>query len=841
MNRKSVGNIVLFVLLSVVLLGGWWLVETYFFPKQPPPETKPEEKKTPTEQPAALAQVRAAEPLLALSGSAVVGKPGEIVRWKPKIEPAKTVEPSKPPRLIALNGDGYNLRVLLNDKGGGVQQVVLPAFDQASREGRRAKTDANEEYPLELVPGYYRDVDHKTVLKDGRHHKLTEGEVGKLPDGVTLAPASYTLLHYDLPGQRPSNELATRKWVVVKMKDGKPADDGEPVVVRKDENGAEKEREVVFETTLDAPYFVRIRKTFTLAKGDYHVRMRLDLAPTADRTANSPKLRYQVSGPRNVPIEGEWYSGTLRNAVIGYKGKGGEARRALQDATHITTEHGSKEYRSNTDEVAGGLSYAAVVNQFFAAAVCIDPDQANKDVWEYVRATREWQDNPFERELGAHYADKPQLGDITVRAVSKELPLLPGESESHSYWLYHGPTKVRLLNTLHLFGDDHKQYEPDPALVYEKYSKAIGLTAITDSASPNWFGGFLQAIMWTDLVVWFTNIMHDILGWMHEVVPAWMVNILMLTVLVRLVLLLPSRRQQAGMLKMQEKMTAMKPELDKLQQKYPNDPQRLNQEKTRLMIQHGVNPLTSMGGCLLMFAQMPIFLGLYYCLQESIFFRLHGTTIWWMPNLAAPDMLVWWSESIPFLSEAAHVGHSWYLGPFFNILPVVAVALMYLNFKISSPPPTDDQQAMQQRTMKFMMLFMGVFFYKMAAGLCLYFICSTLWGMTERWLLKRKRKKMEEAAAAGVIDGPSLNGTPAKPSAPPKPPGFLARVKTGLLEKLEEAQKQAEAQRQIVNNPQQKPPPPGGGTSQGGQGKKPGPPKPPPGQGGQGRRKRRKK
>ncbi len=833
MNRKSAVNIVLFVLLSVVVLGGWWLVETYFFPKPPPPETKPEEKK-PVKP--------ARETVLALAGGwATVGK--GLSDWptafKPTpvkpADPPRPVESSDPQKLIALSGSGYNLQVLLNNKGGGVQQVVLSSFEQASRKGNKATDDTGHAYLMELVPGYYRNVDHTTVLKDGPHHYLQAGEIGKLPEGVALAPASYTLVHYDGGGgavARPSNELATRKWAVVKMKDGKPADDGVEVVVRADESGNETSREVTFETTLGEPHFVRIRKTFTLARKDYHVRMRLDFTPTDERPAkDAPPLRYQVSGPRNVPIEGEWYSGTLRNAIIGYKGKGGEARRAIQDATRITTEHGSVAYKPNSNEAPGDLSFAAVVNQFFAAAVCIDPDQAERNVWEYVRATREWQDNPFERDLEAHYADKPQLGDITVRAVSNPLPLPAGQTVSHSYWLYHGPTKVRLLNTLDLLGPGHDQHVPDHALVDDKYVKAIGLNAVTDSASPNWFGGFLQAVMWTDLVVWFTDRMHDILGWMHTVVPVWMLNILMLTVLVRLVLLLPSRRQQAGMLKMQEKMAAMKPELDKLQQKYANDPQRLNQEKTRLMIQHGVNPLTSMGGCLLMFAQMPIFLGLYYCLQESIFFRLHGTGMeGWVPNLAAPDMLVWWSESIPFLSSADQVGHSWYLGPFFNLLPVVAVALMYLNFKISSPPPTDEQQAMQQKTMKFMMIFMGVFFYKMAAGLCLYFICSTLWGMTERWLLKRKRKKVEEAAAAGLIDGPSLNGTPAKPDGPPKPPGFFERVKSGLLEKLEEAQKSAEAQRQIVNNPQQKPP-----TSP-----KP-PPGTPPGQGGQGKRKRRKK
>ncbi|MFY7952273.1 MAG: YidC/Oxa1 family membrane protein insertase, partial [Armatimonadaceae bacterium] len=187
---------------------------------------------------------------------------------------------------------------------------------------------------------------------------------------------------------------------------------------------------------------------------------------------------------------------------------------------------------------------------------------------------------------------------------------------------------------------------------------------------------------------------------------------------------------------------------------------------------------------------------------------------------------------IPFLSTADQVGHSWYLGPFVNILPVVAVALMYVNFKVSSPPPTDEQQEMSQKTMKFMMIFMGVFFYKMAAGLCVYFICSTTWGLTERWLLKRKKKKLEADIAAGLIPpaGPTLTTAAAKPSGPPKPPGFLEKVKQGLMEKLEEAQRQAEAKGQtIVNNPQQKTPPQGG------------PPQPGANGTGKGKKKKRKK
>jgi YidC/Oxa1 family membrane protein insertase len=53
------------------------------------------------------------------------------------------------------------------------------------------------------------------------------------------------------------------------------------------------------------------------------------------------------------------------------------------------------------------------------------------------------------------------------------------------------------------------------------------------------------------------------------------------------------------------------------------------------------------------------------------------------------------------------------------------------------PPPTDEQTAMQQKIMTYMMVFMGVMFYKVASGLCLYFIASSLWGIGERKLLPK--------------------------------------------------------------------------------------------------------
>jgi YidC/Oxa1 family membrane protein insertase len=53
------------------------------------------------------------------------------------------------------------------------------------------------------------------------------------------------------------------------------------------------------------------------------------------------------------------------------------------------------------------------------------------------------------------------------------------------------------------------------------------------------------------------------------------------------------------------------------------------------------------------------------------------------------------------------------------------------------PPAADDQAAMTQKMMKYMMIFMGVLFYKVASGLCIYFIASSLWGLAERRFLPK--------------------------------------------------------------------------------------------------------
>jgi YidC/Oxa1 family membrane protein insertase len=223
-----------------------------------------------------------------------------------------------------------------------------------------------------------------------------------------------------------------------------------------------------------------------------------------------------------------------------------------------------------------------------------------------------------------------------------------------------------------------------------------------------------------------------------------------------------SRKQTLTSLRMQE----LAPELKKLQEKYKDDRQALGMAQMELYRKHGVNPF---GTCWFLLLQMPIFMGLYFALQESIHFRLAPFWPTWIKNLAAPDMLFEWGAGIPVISDPTY--HSGflsflYLGPYFNLLPVIAVALMIVQQKWTMPPPADEQQAMQQKMMKYMMIFFGLMFYKVASGLCIYFIASSLWGFAERKLLPKRKPAAGGVTAEGLFQKLLRRWRGAGPAAP---------------------------------------------------------------------------
>src|SRR5262249_8441957 len=147
---------------------------------------------------------------------------------------------------------------------------------------------------------------------------------------------------------------------------------------------------------------------------------------------------------------------------------------------------------------------------------------------------------------------------------------------THSFVLYQGPVKVRLL----------KQLEGDKAVPEEtvnRYRDDLNLRTLTDAPMPNWLGRFASFIFWTDIVIFFTNLIHSLLYLLSQAVPNLGICIIMITMMVRSIMHPFSRRQMIKAKKMQAMQEKLAPEFKKLQEKHGDDPLRLQTEKGKLM------------------------------------------------------------------------------------------------------------------------------------------------------------------------------------------------------------------------------------------------------------------
>jgi YidC/Oxa1 family membrane protein insertase len=660
------------------------------------------------------------------------------------------------PTLLSLGDSSFYLQVLLSTRGGGVQQVVLPKFEEADRLGRQMKG-----VPLYLIPGVPRiRMPH---LAD--NFPVPDLKPGKTTLDTALAEPSYTIFHYPAPDDKfPDPKLGDMEWKVVS-----------------EEHPDGGEHKVVFEAELGDPYYVKFRKTYSLKPKDYHIGLALDIERLPGGQKGKGQLRYQISGPRGLPVEGEWYNNTYRVALSGWTDRKGRPGRQYDTALNINIMRGSDAAPRGENT----FKYMAIATQYFASAVAIDDTAVGsaKNPWSFVRATSEL---PFNKTVDMQR--QPFLEDITIRAASETLDLAPGEKITHSYLIYNGPAKVKLLGLME--GDRAVDGE-----LVKRYTDNLGLRTITDFHSPTWLGSFADAIYWTDLVIAFTNLMHWFMALIHSVISSWALCIIVLTVIVRLLLMYPSKKQTQMNMRMMEIQKKLAPQLEELKKKYPDDFHAYNRAKMQLMMAHGVNPLAQMGGCLLLLLQMPIMMGLYFCLQESVFFRLEPFL--WINNLAAPDMTLWWSEKIPYISTPDNLGGILYLGPYLNILPILAIGLMFWQQLKMLPPPTDDQSRQQRMMMKIMMFVMPLFFYKFAAGLAMYFIIGTVWGLVERRIIK-KADMLKEAELAANPAAAKAGET----DAAPKPKGWWGRFKDKVKSQVDEMKRHADEQskRQIRND-----------------------------------------
>jgi YidC/Oxa1 family membrane protein insertase len=609
------------------------------------------------------------------------GVPAEAAKAEPPKEQPNVADtpphPTAPHKEIIFGDDKSYLGALLTSKGAGVCSLRLNKFEAAGKYGRP------EHVPLELIP---KDLN-------------------------TDEPAFAVYLYEKPEDTRPLDVLGKLEWET------------------KDESDPDNRKwQVTFSTQVPGRD-LRISKTFTLKPDEYHIGLTVTIAPS--KGTEKSRFRYQVASGRGLPIEGDWYTTIFRNAMVGaVVDKTNYFSREFQDSRYVGAHDGGDIVRRGEGH---RLIYGAANVQYFSTVIAVDDEQENRNFLAWARPTLE----------NGQHRDKLQFSDIAMRVVSDTIEVSPSDAPIvHKYVLYNGPVKVKLL------GD---RFEGSPGVSTElvnRYVDKLRLDTLTDYHMQGQGGPFVWisenvfCYGWTYLLISSTNFMHTVLDWLHSWVPNYGICIILLTFLVRGLLHPISRRQALSARRMQEKMKLLAPELKVLKEKNKDDFQALSRAQHELYRKHNVNPLAGMAGCLPLLAQMPIFMGLYYALQESIHFRL--ASFLWIKNLAAPDMMIWWTEKIPIISDPANRDSGLfsllYLGPYFNLLPVIAAGLMLVQQKLMMPPPVDEQAEMQQKMTKYMTVFFALMFYKMAAGLCLYFIVSSTWGLIERKMLPKKKE-----------------------------------------------------------------------------------------------------
>jgi YidC/Oxa1 family membrane protein insertase len=248
--------------------------------------------------------------------------------------------------------------------------------------------------------------------------------------------------------------------------------------------------------------------------------------------------------------------------------------------------------------------------------------------------------------------------------VFPEANLKPGEERRHKMTGYFGVKKPELLTR-----------------VDSQLESAVNYTIL----------GLNLAILAQGLLA--------ILRMFHGLFHDWGLAILCLTVLVKLVLFPLNQRSGRSM----RAMAALKPELDALKEKFPDDRQRQSEEMMKLYRKHNVSPAS---GCLPVLLQMPIWFALYRALWVSV--DLYQQSFLWIPDLTARD-------------------------PYW-VLPVLLVVVMFVQQRMT---PSTMDPAQQKMMMYVMPLIFGSMMAALPAGLCFYILVNSLLTIVQQHFINK--------------------------------------------------------------------------------------------------------
>jgi len=338
----------------------------------------------------------------------------------------------------------------------------------------------------------------------------------------------------------------------------------------------EEKTQLVFRT-VDSNGTV-LEKIFGFANGSYLIQFNAKVSQTGRGSVSASDLVV------------EWSDMLGKDEVTGTNARGAQANRVV---TWAAGQKDQESLKSNQEskEIPGPITWTALANQFFVAALVPDPSSGSASV-KVVRDFNAYQvptqENSSPGLDTSKFNPRPLL-------VFDGPALKSGESFERKMQVFFGPQDYELLK-----------------------KQNLQLENVVDFG----FFGFLSVYMLA-LLKWFYT-------WAHN----WGLAIILLSISVKLLLWLPTHNSYKSMYVMQQKMKILQPKLEALKRKYPDDKQKQQQEQMALYSQAGVNP---MSGCLPLLFQMPVFWALYATLGHSI--QLRGASFLWLHDLSLKDPL----------------------------------------------------------------------------------------------------------------------------------------------------------------------------------------------------------
>ncbi len=224
------------------------------------------------------------------------------------------------------------------------------------------------------------------------------------------------------------------------------------------------------------------------------------------------------------------------------------------------------------------------------------------------------------------------------------------------------------------------------------------------------------------------------MGWLlaffYSIVPNAGFAIIMLTVVVRLILFPLTAKQAKSMIAMQR----AQPEIKKLQAKYKNDKQKLNEEMMKFYKENSINPL---GGCLPLLAQTPVFIALYQTLREIQHFIPQSSTMYADICSGVNCRVVnldFFGMNLQTAAGQAPKGLGNAL-PYYILVGLVVISAFFQQRQTMRNQTTANPQ--MQIIGKVMPVVFGFISINIPAGVVLYFLTSNLWQIGQQEVVYR--------------------------------------------------------------------------------------------------------